>query len=108
MSTNLHIQAVREIIVVKTGVKTTQTQSISVWQTPTSVTFELIKAVDPLEAYFEWVRSVSRDEEEEIFDLDDELIGTVIVNRGELHITDLKDHIEELTRDGFDIQLEAW
>lgn len=58
MSTNFKIEGIREIVVNKTGGMETQHIFFSeVWQTPTSITTQLLAADFPLEAYKLWVSS---------------------------------------------------
>lgn len=47
MSTNIHVRATREVIVVKTGVSEIQSQICSmIWQTPTVVTKAIMACED--------------------------------------------------------------
>ena len=113
MSTNIHLRAVREILVPKTGKKETQTQKISVWQTPTEVSYQIEKSDDPIAAYKEWVVSVSNDEVLDIYDPDDYFqerkpIGKHVMNEGKEHIERLEQEISQLQSEGFEITVEVW
>ena len=62
MSTNIHLQATREITVNKTGKVETQTIFFrDCWQTPTEVTKKLLENSNPAQAYFDMVKNISED-----------------------------------------------
>ena len=63
MSMNLTLTAYRDVVVVKTGEKTKQTERIELWQTPTQVTHRILESKDPKQAYFDWVRSICGEED---------------------------------------------
>lgn len=67
MSTNLTLNASREIFT-KSGRSEVETETVDLWQTPTSVTFEIINLPDfeaQLNAYCEWADSLQSDKEPE-------------------------------------------
>lgn len=110
MSMNLAIVATREITVNKTGEKTKQSCSIYCWQTPTEVTYKIIAQDDPLQAYCDWVRIVSVDEEVPVYDDDtflEEPIGFRTCNAGEEHIAYLQAEVKQLIEEGWEISYEV-
>lgn len=108
MSMNIYFEAEREIIVVKTGNHEIQSLMISVWQTPTNVTREILSKDDHFKAYCDWIESISEDSEEDVYAEDDifeerDPIGKKIVNYGKLHIIELKQKFESLEKQGYTI-----
>jgi len=113
VSTNIHFKAEREILVVKTGKTDTQVEYVTVWQTPTNVTYDIVNSPDPIVAYIDWVKSVSNDVQEPVYADDDifheeEPIGTETFNPGLLHIKDFEHAVQNLGNDGYTITAEAW
>jgi hypothetical protein len=108
MSMNLHLSASREITVNQTGKIEQQHVSFSLWQTPTLVTRAILGKTDQLAAYATWVMSISSDEIEKIYALDDwdetNPLGTRIVNHGADHITDLTAWIDSVKLAGYEIE----
>lgn len=104
MSMNVYFEAVRDITVNKTGEVTTQLVCYDVWQTPTNVTYEIVNSKNPVEAYCEWVRKISEDEEIEVLDDNDVVVSRVIVNTGDGHIKDLLEWVEIMRNDSYEIR----
>ena len=113
MSTNLHIYAERDVVVVKTGAK--QVQQVScrfTWQTPTEVTKEIMLAKDKKQAYIDWVLSISKDEiintyaEEDVFC--DNPVGTEVYNTGKEHVSELITWCNLMEKEGYNIKFESW
>jgi len=75
MSINLLITAHRVVKVVKSDKTTRQCISFNTWQTPTSVTYDIINSPNPIEAYKNWIRTKSdkMDIDKSIFDKNDHL-----------------------------------
>jgi hypothetical protein len=113
MSTNIHIVAEREVQVIKTGKISKQTFHFSEWQTPTKITYQIAAAADKVQAYKDWVLSISEDTEEPIYAEDDvfneeEPIGTRTYNSGKEHCAELDQWVKEVTEEGYDIEFEVW
>lgn len=113
MSTNFHIRAERSIKVLKTENIEIQSQYLHVWQTSSKQTASIISSEDPLQAYVNYVMSISKDETNPIYAENDifrenDPIGTEVVNYGKLHIKQLKDYMSILEKDGFEFTYEAW
>ena len=113
MSINFHIGATREIVVVKTDKKSIQEISFGTWQTPSEVTHRIMKTVDPIASYKEWVLSVSSDEripvyaDEDIFG-EGEPIAFELVNSGKEHVEVLNQWIADAIEDGYELVPECW
>lgn len=111
MSMNLEIIAEREVYIPKTGKSDIERRYYSVWQTPTKVTFKILESENPCESYIEWVRSISKDCEEDIYEDGDifhekEPIGKRVVNSGEDHIKGLLEWFQEMNSEGYEIKYE--
>ena len=113
MSMNINIVASRKVQVLSTGELDTQTYRPRVWQTPTEVSYNIQTSTDPLQAYKDWVLSVSKDEtvliyaEEDLF-CDGKPVGFRICNSGKDHIAELEDELEHLRSCGYVITTEVW
>lgn len=113
MSTNIHFRATRQVQVVKTGNIEEQAHYLDVWQTPSDVSRTIRASSNQVQAYFDWVLSISNDVEEPVYAEDDvfcesEPVGFETVNSGKAHIAELADEIQELEAAGFEIRVEAW
>ena len=112
MSINICISAKRTIIVKKTGKESTQTVRFDCIQTPTAITYQLLAAPDPIKAYEEWVLSISKDEEEDVYEDEDDfmcdnprIIGKRTCNYCKEHLMLLKTWVSEIEADGYDIEV---
>jgi hypothetical protein len=106
---NIYFLAEREIFVPGIDKSTKQKKYIHVWQTPTNVTYEIVKAKDPIKAYFEWVLKVSEEETRPVYAEDDifnerEPIGQETFLPGKVHIEELKICFDSLKKDGYTIK----
>jgi len=111
---NVFITAQREVTFKrKSGEIGTDIQSkeFSSWQTRTTVTHAILASKDPINAYCEYVLSLSEDEEEPVYAPDDVLsekdpIGTRIYNPAKEHVKDFKKWMHEMEEAGYTIKLE--
>jgi hypothetical protein len=114
MSTNIHFVATREIQVVRTGqIETQEEQYRYAWQTPTEVTHNIMAQADPIQAYRDWILSVTEDYEVDVYAEDDffrerEPVGTEIQNDGRYHLKEFDAWITSRREQGYDIAAEAW
>lgn len=113
MSTNIHIIGKRDVMVIKTGKVSEQTIKFGAYQTPTKVTFEIMKADDKVKAYKDWVLSVSVDEEQPVYADDDifqegEPVGTETYNYGREHLVEFDKWVKNVTDEGYEVEFEAW
>lgn len=112
MSTNILIKGVRHLQVIKTGDVVSQTELFPVLQTPSDVTYKIVESGDKVQAYRDWVLSISEDVEEPMYATDDiyqvgEPIGTKTYNSGKSHIERLNAWIEMMTLEGYDIEFDT-
>ena len=113
MSMNIHIFAIREVTVNKTGAISTQTIQFDCWQTPTKVSCDIIEEENPVEAYKQWVRDKNYVHINKIYESDDifqerEPIGEETIDVSEFHINELNEWIEDCEKDGYTIEVEVW
>lgn len=114
MSTNIHVRATREIIVVKTGVSEIQSQTCSmIWQTPTVVTKAIMACEDKKQAYIEWVEAKSKDETQLVYEENDIFherapIGVEVVNYGKIHAEEFKAWCDIMESKGYVVEFEAY
>lgn len=108
MSMNLHVEATRPTKVNVKGVEKTSQETISfdLWQTPTKVTYDILEQEDKLQAYIDWVKSISQDRQWPIYAEDDifsqrDPIRFETVNDGDIHIEYLKEWIEYCNDEDF-------
>lgn len=114
MSTNIHFEGHRQIVVVKTGKE--ETQSIrfkEVWQTPSKVTAKILKTDDPFQAYRDWVLENQEDQTEPLYAPGDifhegPIVGYETFNYGKEHLKDFDDWLKANIEDGYEIVAEGW
>lgn len=109
MSMNIHIEAVREAIAVKTGEHFKDTVVFPVWHTLTKDTEAIMAAEDRVAAYIETIRAQCDPHEEEVFAEDDifeegDPVSTRIVDDGADHAEYLMRWIADVTARGFDVE----
>jgi len=109
MSINIHFIAEREIYVPSINKYDLQIEHIDVWQTPTDVSRDIHKAKDVVQAYFNWVLSVSEEIEKPVYADDDifcekEPIKYEKYHPGKEHIEELKDEFDVLKKEGYKIK----
>ena len=108
MSMNFHISGKRDITVNKTGVVETQQCDYQPWQTPTKVTYEILAAMLPVEAYKAWVMSISEDEQEAIYHesdiYGDDPIGYKTINVGKEECIHVDEWIEAVVTQGYELE----
>ena len=113
---NIYIYATRVISFKdKKGKKKTETQTtvFNVLQTPTEVTYEIVKSNDPAQVYIDWVlRECSVDEQWPVYADDDfmqerEPIGVEIVNQGKEHVEKFRQWMIWMEEKGYEIKYEV-
>lgn len=111
MSMNIFFEATRDIQVIKTGKIEVQTATRSVWQTPTEITYEILKSADPIAAYKAWVLTQGETvkvpvyAEDDVWEWDDP-IGFRESNAAEEHVCELDQWIKDMTEAGWSIKVE--
>ena len=128
MSMNISIKGIREIFVPTTNKKDTQYISFDCWQTPTSVSYNILNSDDPIEEYRQWVLRNSKPELEEKFydyeiavyyELTDpdlpnykpktsDMVYYEPFDLGYQHIQELNEWISDIESEGYMVILEVW
>ena len=113
MSTNFHIKAKRSIYIPSINWAEFQYKILHVWQTPSEVTRKLIEANDPLEAYFDYMRSRAVVLYYEYspsmgFEYDWDGFSMIMDCEVSKHILILKKEIKNLQKEGYEMVYEAW
>ena len=115
MSMNIFITAERKITFEKKDgrrASSVQTVEFSTYQTPTSITKQILASKDPAQTYIEYILAeCSVDEEEPVFADDDiygegKPVGTAIYNAGKEHEEEFKAWIAQVEEDGFTVKFE--
>lgn len=113
MSTSIHFIGTREVQVIKTGKINTQEISFKEWQTPSDVTRKIMASADPIQAYKDWILSVSNDRivvvfaEADVFQ-DREPIGKKVFNAGKEYIEKFNEWLKMCAEEGYEVRAEAW
>lgn len=117
MSTNIHFVAKRRITFKKkNGKRSGEVQQVHFdeWQTPTTVTYEILKSPNPIQTYKDWIlKECSRDQQLPVYAEDDYLqegqpVRFEIYNAGKEHIQKFDEWIESVEEQGFTVTAEAW
>lgn len=106
MSMNIWIMGERKIFVPKTESFDTQTVKFDAWQTPTKVTHAILASEDKLQAYKDWVLSITKEEQIPVYAPGDifgekDPIGMRPYHSGKEHIADLDYWVEHITSQGY-------
>lgn len=113
MSTNIYIMATRDVIVKKTGKSAQQQLKFNAWQTPTTSTAKIMEKRDKIQAYKDWVLSVSKDKIINVYAEDDiwreyDPVATQVINEGEEHIKRFDEWLDDCEQNGYDVEIVAW
>jgi hypothetical protein len=115
MSMNICIFAERKITFEKKNGKRggeIQTVKFDALQTPTVVTFKILRSADQAKTYIDWVLAeCSRDEIEPVFAEDDvwqegDPVGTRVWNPGVEHVEEFRAWIKDVEENGFTVKFE--
>ena len=105
MSMNILFEAVREVVVKKTGKIDIQTIEYEVWQTPTNDTYKIHDSANPVKAYCDWVLQYdAKDEIVDVFDDEENLIGSKTVNFGKEHIDEFLEWVKSAESEGYEVR----
>lgn len=114
MSSNIHWVATRWVIVEKTGARIEQAEYFeNPYQTPTSVTRQIMASNAPNEAYTDWVRNTFSAKEYELVYAEDDIfeerepIGTKEISVAEEHCRRFQEWCESMVEDGWEVHPEA-
>jgi hypothetical protein len=113
MSMNIHIEAVREAIAVKTGEHFTDTLEFPAWQTSTKDTRSILAAPLPVAAYIDVIRTYRVPYEQYTYAEDDifgegDPVNTRIVDDGADHAEYLMQWIADVTARGFEVDFSGY
>ena len=118
MSMNVYITASRKITFKKNGqrsdgIQTVQTVNFDAWQTPTNVTYEIVKSADPRKAYINWILAKRSQDEEVLIYAEDDIfeeqtpVGKKTYNPGKEHVEKFLEWIREVEEEGYTIKFEV-
>jgi hypothetical protein len=113
MSMNIYIRASREVRVVSTGKLAVQNIGFSAWQTPTTITQDIVISNYPASVYKAWVLSQGEDQVVQVFAEDDpweerDPIGTEIYNVGKEHVARFEEWLEMCSQEGYEVHYEMF
>lgn len=114
MSLNIHFLATRDVVVLKSGkIEKQITNYDGAWQTPTSVSRDIVASKDPIQSYKDWVRSIGSDDvfpvyQETDFFHEREPIGVEIINTAEEHIKEFEEWLAEMSQGCWNVEVEMW
>jgi hypothetical protein len=107
---NIHLKAYTDATM-KNGKTYTITERFNCWQTPTKVTYQILKSDDIVQAYSDWVTSLEYNIEtypeyapEDILNPEREPIGYITIDHGEKHLNELKKWLEQHPTDIWTIE----
>lgn len=115
MSMNLHVAGSREITVNVPGSTSLQfiepqTIRFDLYQTPTKVTYEILRSENQAQAYRDWVIADRWYEYEELVYAEDDIweerepIGTRTICHAEYHLQEFDEFIEQCQKEGYTIE----
>jgi len=120
MSMNIRIYAERDISYSRREGLTvftcldTQSVRFEVYQTPTSVSYEIASSENPAEAYAAWVlKERSRDEQVPVYGEDDvfgdeDPVGYRTYNEGREHVQEFRTWCADMELQGYTVKFEVW
>lgn len=105
MSMNVYIYAEYEVLNLKNKQKRTMQESFDAWQTSTEGTYRIVRSDDPIKAYCDWVLSVSKEEQLELYAPEDILsegpvVGYETYHPGKEHVAELMEWVERMRKIG--------
>lgn len=101
MSMNVYIYAEIKAINVKSKKLFRTTETFRAWQTRTEDTYRIVRSDDPIQAYCDWVLSVSQEEQLERYAEDDVMcegpvVGYDTYHPGKEHVAELLEWVERM------------
>ena len=112
MSMNVFICAEYPVRNLKTGEVRTLEEPFDAWQTSTEDTYKIVRSDDPIQAYCDWVLSVSEEESFERY-AEDEIVCTGPVvgydtyHPGKEHVAELLEWVERMKSLGGTVKVEV-
>ena len=112
MSMNVFICAEYPVRNLKTGQLRTLQEPFDAWQTPTEETYKIVRSDDPIQAYCDWVLSVSQEERLERYAEDDimctgPVVGYDTYHPGKKHVAELLEWVERMKSLGGTVKVEV-
>jgi hypothetical protein len=100
---------VREVTVNKTGKLDFQRTEFDLYQTPSTVTREILASDNHVQAYRDWVNSFREEIQEPIYKKDDffeegEIVGYKTVCHEDDHLKDLDAFIKDCEEEGYELK----
>jgi hypothetical protein len=111
MSMNILIRATREVRVVSTGKLSSQSIVFPAWQTPTTITQDIVISNHPASIYKAWVLTQTEDTVVDVFAEDNifgelDPVGTEIYNVGKEHVARFEEWLQYCFQEGYDVHYE--
>lgn len=112
MSMNVHIYAEYRVRNLKTGQLRTLQEPFHAWQTRTEDSYRIVRSDDPIQAYCDWVLSVSQEEQLERYAEDDVMsegpvVGYDTYHPGKEHVAELLEWVEHMKSIGGTVKVEV-
>lgn len=112
MSMKVFISAEYPVRNLKTGEVRTLEESFDTWRTRTEDTYRVVRSDDPIQAYCDWVLSVSEEEPFERYAEDDimytgPVVGYDTYHPGKEHVAELLEWVERMKSLGGTVKVEV-
>jgi hypothetical protein len=116
MSMNVYITASRKITFKKKNGQRgggIQTVKFDAWQTPTNVTYEIVKSADPQQAYTNWILTERSQDEDVLIYAEDDIFGEYVpvgrktYNPGKEHVEKFREWVQEVEEEGYTVKFEV-
>ena len=112
MSMNVFISAEYPVRNLKTGQLRTLQEPFDTWQTRTEDTYKIVRSNDTIQAYCDWVLSVSQEERLERYAEDDimcegPIVGYETYHPGQEHVAELMEWVARMKSLGGTVKVEV-
>lgn len=112
MSMNVFISAEYPVRNLKTGAVRTLQEPFHAWQTRTEDTYKIVRSDDPIQAYCDWVLSVSQEEQLERYAKDDTMsegpvVGYDTYHPGKERVAERLEWVERMMSLGGTVKVEV-
>lgn len=115
MSKNIHISAFAEVdlkLMHKPSFKKIDRIYFDAISTPTEISEKIVNDSNPIESYCNWVIEQNFTDEYDVYSPEDiwevNPIGTKEVNVSLQHVQELRDWVESMKENGYQVEVEAW
>lgn len=103
MGMNLNLEA-RVLVTFPNGKQRKIYDRFDLRQTPTTVSYKLIKSKDILSAYLKWLREYIIPEEIDVYDMSGQIVGSEIADEYPRMEAELKTWLKKHEREGWEIR----